>query len=506
MSRKEYFVCNAVISHTKTYGIKMRKTNSILCLLLSAIQLGTISCSNQIDENAVTDHIADKVTSESINSSEILYSDLPTNDFGNAEFKMLSEENTTWAIIQMTADEQNGEIINDTIWAIDRTVEDRLNVKISSEFVQNAETVNARIRQAVLAGEDEYSVYNNTVSVTAPLILEGYFRELEELPYINKNKPWWDKNLCSSMSFNDKCYSFIGDLSVMSYECRYVIHINNTMANNLTLTDRYQTVRDGKWTLDQLYNDTKLAYSDLNGNGTVEFGDRGGICSNLRAMSYFMIAGNENIYTDNNGLPEFNGLSERATEMYSNILNKLFLNESAMIAGMAFPDGKNWTSAFTDGISLYLFEPLGSMRGFNTTDFDYGLLPIPKYDESQDEYIVPIIHFVHSNFVTKVANDPDMISTVLENLSAESYKTLRSVYFDKILEGKRSQDEGTLDMLDLIFSSETILNQAVVFDWGGLTSMINSNARDKNENIVSIIASNLPVIQNAINDTVEFYR
>lgn len=146
------------------------------------------------------------------------------------------------------------------------------------------------------------------------------------------------------------------------------------------------------------------------------------------------------------------------------------------------------------------------MRKFNETDFDYGVLPIPKYDESQSDYIVPIIHFVHSNFVTKLAKDPEMISTVLENLSAESYKTLRPAYFKKVLEGKRAQDEGTLDMLDLIFSSETVLNQACVFDWGGLTSNLNSNAHDKNESVSSVIATILPSVKSDIEKTIEFYN
>lgn len=482
----------------------MNRTKMILCLLLAAAQLAAISCGDNTPGGETTAPTTDGTT-EPVETEDTLYADLPTGNFNGAEFKMLSESDTTWAIVQLTADEQNGEIINDTIYNIDRIVEERLNVKITSEFLSGAGDVNNAVRAAAAAGDDEYSVYNNTANVTAPLITEGYFLELGELPDLNLDKPWWDENLRSSMTFNGKCYSFIGDLSVMPYECRYVIHINNTLAEKLKIGDRYQTVRDGKWTLDQLYNDTKLAYSDLNGNGTVEFGDQVGICSNLRAMSYFMIAGGENIYTSNKGLPEFNGLSEKATDMYANILEKLFKNDSAMIAGMTFPDGKGWTSAFLDGISLYLFEPLGTMKGFNETDFDYGALPIPKYDESQSDYIVPIIHFVHSNFVTKLAKDPEMISTVLENLSAESYKTLRPAYFKKVLEGKRAQDEGTLDMLDLIFSSETVLNQACVFDWGGLTSNLNSNARDKNESISSVIASILPSVKSDIEKTIEFY-
>mgnify|MGYP004677741777 CR=1 FL=1 len=481
----------------------MKHTKAIFCLLIAA-QLAAISCGENTPGGGTTAPTTDGTT-EPVETVDTLYSDLPTGNFDGAEFRMLAEEETTWAIIQMTADEQNGEIINDTIYSIDRIVEDRLNVKITSEFITNAGMVRDTIRTAAAAGDDEYSVYNNTANVTAPLILEGYFRELAELPNLNLDKPWWDEALRESMTFNGKCYSFIGDLSVMPYECRYVIHINNTLADKLKIGDRYQTVSDGKWTLDQLYNDTKLAYSDLNGNGTVEFGDQVGICSNLRAMSYFMIAGGENIYTSDKGLPGFNGLSEKATDMYSNILEKLFVNESAMIAGMKFPDGKSWTSAFIDGISLYFFEPLGAMKKFNETDFDYGALPIPKYDESQSDYIVPIIHFVHSNFVTKLAKDPEMISTVLENLSAESYKTLRPAYFKKVLEGKRAQDEGTLDMLDLIFSSETVLNQACVFDWGGLTSNLNSNARDKNESVSSVIATILPSVKSDIEKTIEFY-
>lgn len=51
-----------------------------------------------------------------------------------------------------------------------------------------------------------------------------------------------------------------------------------------------------------------------------------------------------------------------------------------------------------------------------------------------------------------------------------------------------------------------MLNQACVFDWGGLTSNLNSNAHDKNESVSSVIATILPSVKSDIEKTIEFYN
>lgn len=55
-------------------------------------------------------------------------------DFGGETLKFLGENMTTWAIIELCADELDGDLINDTMYAIDRRVEDKLNIKISAEY------------------------------------------------------------------------------------------------------------------------------------------------------------------------------------------------------------------------------------------------------------------------------------------------------------------------------------------------------------------------------------
>ena len=150
----------------------MRNTKALLCLLLIALLLGTLSCTDSSDKPDTTTYSSGEDTT-SAETEDTLYADLPTGNFDGAEFSMLSEDQTTWAIVQMTADEQNGEILNDTIYMIDRLVEDRLNVKITSAFLSTSADVNDVIRSSFAAGDDEYSVYNSPSNVTAPLILEA---------------------------------------------------------------------------------------------------------------------------------------------------------------------------------------------------------------------------------------------------------------------------------------------------------------------------------------------
>ena len=79
---------------------------------------------------------------------------------------------------------------------------------------------------------------------------------------------------------------------------------------------------------------------------------------------------------------------------------------------------------------------------------DYGIIPDAKYDESQENYITPIVNEVVG--IPYVVKDADMSAMLIEALSFESYKTVRPVYFEIALKRKYSRDEDSNKMLDII--------------------------------------------------------
>jgi hypothetical protein len=90
----------------------------------------------------------------------------------------------------------------------------------------------------------------------------------------------------------------------------------------------------------------------------------------------------------------------------------------------------------------------------NMTD-TYGIIPIPKLDEQQDQYYT----FLHDQFtafgiISTVKEDKlQMMGAVLEAMASESYKSVVSVYYDLALKYRYAKDEESGRMLDLIYSS-----------------------------------------------------
>ena len=472
----------------------------ILCLMLASCGSGAAGNKDLTDTTA-----GNGETTEAAVTEDPLYKDLPTGDFGGETLKFLGENESTWAIVELTGDELNGEVINDKMYEADRLIEQKLNVKISSEYLSNSWDVPEIVRKAVVSGEDEYDVYDMPSNIAGTLITNGYFHEIGDLTGIS-DKAWWDRNTRDSLTIGGKCYSLLGDVSLMLAESHYVLFQNKDIAADIGLDNIYDTVKSGKFTLDRFGEDLTRAAQDLNGNGKMDFEDRWGLGIYQVAMTYFMLAGeNPIVSTDGDGIPYFPGIDERTANMYDKILTVLFDQQHTSIGGTKnVPNGEDWKTPFMEGRSLYLFEPLGHSKKMRDSKFDFAIIPMPKYDDSQEEYMTPILQYVHTMYVTVANQKTEMIGATLENMAAEYYRTLRPAYYQTVLENKRVRDDESLEMLDIIFRNRE-LNPVVVFDWK-IAGLLNDDALRGKDTIVSDVEKNLGKIQSAIESTVDFYR
>ena len=475
---------------------KRRFVSALLaCLTLASCGSGAV-----VNDTSVTD--SDSTEPEV--TMDPIYADLPTGDFGGQTVRFLGECTTDWAIVELSSDEINGELINDRMYEADRLIEQKLNVKLESEYLEHASDVKSIVQKAVAAGEDEYDVYDMPSDIAGRLITGGFFRDISDLTGIS-DKVWWDKNTRDSLTFGGKCYSLLGDVSLMLAESHYVLFQNKDIAADIGLDNIYDTVKSGKWTLDKFGEHLKKAAQDTNGNGEMDFEDRWGLGIYNVAMTYFMLAGeNPIVKTDSDGIPYFDGIDERTADMYTKIRTILFDTQHTTLDKKNVPAGGDWKDPFMQGRSLYLFEPLGHSKKMRDSKFDFSIIPMPKYDENQKEYMTPILQYVHTMYVTVANQKTDVIGATLENMAAEYYRTLRPAYYETVLENKRVRDDESLEMLEIIFKNRE-LNPAVVFDWK-ITNILNDAALKGKDTIVSDVEKQSKQIQKAINNTVDFYR
>ena len=109
--------------------MKFRKSISVI--LLAAILRSTAACADSgekpEDTTGSSTSAGDTETATVTETGrESVSDDLPTVDYGGAEFTILDR---TKYVYEFTAEEENGDILNDAVHERNRKVEDRFNVK-----------------------------------------------------------------------------------------------------------------------------------------------------------------------------------------------------------------------------------------------------------------------------------------------------------------------------------------------------------------------------------------
>ena len=126
--------------------------------------------------------------------------------------------------------------------------------------------------------------------------------------------------------------------------------------------------------------------------------------------------------------------------------------------------GGNYASKiFTDGRALFSFGLIADAATIvPSIDFSYGLLPYPKWDETQENYGTMLQRSCYA-LIPVTVEDKDAAGAVLEALSSESYRTLVPEYCEVSLKTRYSQDDDVSRMFDLVINS-------IVYDPGEIFS------------------------------------
>lgn len=168
-----------------------------------------------------------------------------------------------------------------------------------------------------------------------------------------------------------------------------------------------------------------------------------------------------------------------------------------------------WDTAgnlFKAGRVLFVTGPISWAQDYiaNST-VDTGVLPLPKYDEVQAEYITMTqYNHAHSFVVPLTAKNTEMIGFLIEALSAASREYVMPEYYDKV-KSRYVLDSDTPRMLDIILSN-VIYDVGLIYNWGSISAIISTNVMNTRMNtFASDYARMEKVIINAMNATIESY-
>ena len=471
----------------------MKKNTAALTLAL-LLALTGVGCGNEcVSEDAAL--TSDNATSGS--DEKTIYDELPTGDYGGAEFNILNHS-YTYAEYRLDAESQTGETFNDTVYDRTRKVEELLKVKIKVRDMDYwSEDAQSEIMNLVMAGDDVYDCCFLGAAGNMSAISGGIYLDLNSVEEFDFTKPWWDKKSVSYYEMNGKVYTALNEATMNIHDQMWATFFNKKIADELKLDNIYDLVKDGKWTLDKMAELIETAANDLDGDGELGENDRWGLMTNSKSSFGLLHGANARVIDKKNGVPTFMELDDHLLGALEKVKN-IFSLEGTM---NQMTNGMDCNKGFSDGKSLFLVEVIGNAAKLRSMDIDFGIIPHPKYDEAQDSYVAYHSPAANGVCIPKTCGDVSRAGTVIELMSALGYEYVRPAYYDVVLNGKTVRDEESREMLDIIFDNvET--DYAQMYKWAGFDSTLIS-VMTTSVDISSTFDSNRKAVEAAISEFLE---
>lgn len=386
----------------------------------------------------------------------------PVN-FGGEEFTLLYWSDREHE--EFYVENQTGEVVNDAIYTRNRTVEDRLGIKFAYATekgdASNEKTFATKVNTSISAGDHAYDLvaaHSYTIGLCAT---QNLLYNLSDIEYVDFEKPWWPDKLIGQATINDKLFFVSGDISANVIYMMYVTFFNKDILETYHLEDPYALVEEGKWTVGKQLEMCKDLYVDLNGNGSKDIGDQYGQYTYTLHLDSFLWGSNIVILDTAGETPVFSAdfLGEKTQGLQDQIKSFFYDTND----GYLLTENKSVSQHFSKGLSLFWNDRCRQAINFAEKEINYGIIPIPKYDEAQDDYATLLGNPFSLYAVPKDSVTPDMAGAVMECMAFESYRTISPALYEVALKLKYSQDDVSAKMFD-------IAKSAVVFDLGRILS------------------------------------
>lgn len=491
-------------------NMKKRAISLILIVLqLAAVLVSCGQKADPVDTNvtaADTGVSATETTEPAVETEEgfdrkSVDDELGSYDFNNYEFRIVTSNERTKDYFM---EESTGDVVDDAIYARNLAVEERFNCKITViSDTPHKET--AIITNTISGGEDAIDLICWHVMTAGGMVTKNYFMNWYDIPNVDFEKPWWSNSNVEHLTYGNFCPVAIGDFALSALSGTYCVFYNKTTGEEYNIPNMYEVVNNGKWTFDYLIGLTKDIHADLNGNNTPDEEDFFGFASDTRSnVVTYMWAFDNPIYIKNQDKLEYALNVEKTSAIAEKLLNAFTSNPGFRLGEKdAYNYGRDM---FSTGKALFANGIIGdSLTHMRSMGDEYGILPYPKWDESQEEYHTVVDGNHHILAVPITVSDPEKIGTIVEALCAESYKTVVPAYYDVALKLKGTRDPESTEMLDRIVDSRVFDFGFVYDNWKGATFIMQDLMLKKSSDFASYWKGQERVVMKYYNTIIDYF-
>ena len=431
----------------------------IICTLLAALMVCFALASCGGDETVTT--TAPDGSGDNAEEGIIL-----SGDFNNDEFRILSAGQSGAAVNDFNFEEETSSTLDAAQYKRVLTVESAFNVDIVEDIKEGYSSASSGtpgpgftlINTQVASGTTNYDLALIAGYDVSQLATIGYLYDMNSVPNLDLANSWWDQNAINSLGIRDVVFFTTGEITVSDNNTAYCIMFNKKLAEDYSIEDPYQLVKDGKWTIAKLTELAKKVSEDLNQDGVYDENDRYGLLVWDDSITGIVNAAGQRCCTINDEgkieLTLYNETTLNALNQYTELAyddQYAFRYQRKTLAGSSY---------WQNNQGLFFTALVGEMPTYREMENDFGILPYPKLTEVQENYYTTISPYNSQFICIPVVNSNIQRTGILtEALGYYGEKDITPALYDVTLKGQSARDSESSEMLDIIFGN-------IVYDIG----------------------------------------
>ena len=462
-----------------------------------------VSCADQpsADNGTVTqDPTGTPETTEAVTEEPSLLDSLGEKDLGGMVYTIFDCNHYPELQVNIPGEEMTGDVVNDALLKRDIYLEEAYNCQI--EYFQEDDV--GMLKTMVSAGDDDWQMIIHPISALSSQATGGYLADMCAMPYLEMDQSWWNPLLYENLRLHEAMYMTSADIAPGIYQMPTCLFLNLKLYTDYDYDfDIFQSVIDGKWTMEQLRFMIKDMDSDLNAdNKWTVYDDSFGFAmhnSSEAILTTLIGCGiklsqitddGTNIVCDLSNDSRAISVVESITDMYRDITYEGDINDYSNVL-------------FQGNRALFFMHKLESAAvHLRDMEADYLILPSPKWDESQESYY-SFLSPHGSCFVAlpQTVAGNENYGFLTEALARYSNQYVRPIAYDLVYKEKDSRDPRSVDVLNILLDSLYIDFQSL-YNFGSLNDTLTS-VFFKDQPLVSSVEKKQKSVDKAIVKLVE---
>lgn len=392
-------------------------------------------------------------------------------DLGGYEFRFLARKSSHYSLDthEIYAESENGDAINDAVYRRNRQLEKDYHCKICEEKVSSPAT---SAREALQAGEYVADFLYDEARLLRTLAGERLLSNLNHSEQMDFDDDWYDGDGMDAINLGGKAFFILGDGAILDDGSLYLMRVNFDFLREYDPDiDLYQEVREGKWTVDRLYELMIGSAKDVNDDGLLfPEEDRFGLNAERATNFAYVVASGTTLFIQdgcgNITIPD--SATDRLLDRWSGL-------------GPLLTSASRYTvdSSVTGGLCTFSCGMVCSLLNKTDCGYELGLLPMPKFSADQTEYYTTAAFSQLCAYsIPKTAGKGTELGSFssgveraayfLDAFFCYSHEYLTPVFREELIARGNYKDlEGAGEMLDIALEN-VVYDPIVGYNFGGL--------------------------------------